>query len=170
VLGSLLILTGFPVVAEEPSAEDYLTFFKPFVGEWTVKTKFGSETGECSFSLRLSPTSRCLEWEMGAVGEFPATHSLDGYDGASKKWKGCAFDAAGDHWITYYATDAKSLKGKQATFDVEQIQAKVDGTIIRWRYKAIYTMKPDEIKVVQTEQTRNGEKLPDFELVNLRKK
>jgi hypothetical protein len=169
-VGAVLFAGVLPLAAEEPTADDYLNFFKPFVGEWTVKYKLGDKTGECDFSLSLSSTKRCFAWQQGAMDEFPAVQSLDGYDGATKKWKSSAFDAAGDHWVTYYSTDAKSLKGTQATFEMDQTQTKLDGTVIRWRYKATFIMKPNEIKVIQTEQTRNGEKLPDFEFLNIRKK
>ncbi|MCR4412748.1 MAG: hypothetical protein NUV77_10025 [Thermoguttaceae bacterium] len=168
VLGVVLLLSA-PLAAGEPTADAYLDFFKPIVGQWTVKAKMGDKTAEGTFSATLSPTKRSLVCTGSAWFQFPAFQSIDGYDPESKKWKTSGFNAAGEHWVTYYSADAESLKGSQATFKVETIIAKLDGTKDTWRAIDTITIGKGQWKSLWTSQTLNGEKQPDEEYIFVRR-
>jgi hypothetical protein len=166
---AFLLCTSVAVSAE-PTGDDYLKFFKPLAGNWTVKAKIGDKNAEGTFTCRLSQTKRCLVWYGSAMASYPAAQSVDGFDPATKKWTGCAYTAAGDRTITTCVVDdPAALKGKEATFTVEMTEIKADGKINKWQVKNVFILGKDECKIIAKEQMRNGEKLPDEEFVYQRR-
>jgi hypothetical protein len=157
-------------ISAEPTADDYLNFFKPVVGEWIVKAKIGDKMMKGTFSCKLSPSKRCLVWYGSAIAPYGASQSVDGYDPMAKKWKGCAFSADGGHQVTtYLVVDPNSLKGNKAEFKCEATEAKANGEEIKWRWQTVFILGKDEWRILTTEQTKNGEKTPDEEYVYERK-
>lgn len=157
-------------MSAEPAGEDYLNFFRPFVGEWAVKAKIGDKPGEGTFSCTLSPTKRCLVWYATAIAPYSAAQSVDGYDPVAKKWTGCSFTAEGSHQVTtYLCADPQSLKSNKAEFQCEATEAKADGEVVKWRWHVTFIKDTNKWTVLTTEQTRNGEKTPDEEVVYERK-
>jgi len=159
-------------ISSEPTADDYLNFFKPLIGEWTAKITVGEKAGQGTFSCRLSPTKRCLVWYGASNLPLPNTHSIDGYDPVAKKWKGFAFAADGSHRVTMYqAADADSLKVDKAEFKCEATEAKADGEVVKWRWQTTFILGRDTCKVLYTALADSeGEKAPDVEFIYERKR
>jgi hypothetical protein len=157
--------------AAEPTADDYVSFFKPLAGEWAMKVTIGDKHSDAQFDAKLLPDKKCFVSTFSGVRPYPAFTSIDGYDPAAKKWKVTAFDTAGDHWVTYLSANAETLKGgKPATLDCSGEQIQPDGTVIRWKSKWTYSFDDNKFVIKITQQTRNGEKTPDEEYVSTRKK
>ena len=159
-----------PLVAAEPTADDYLNFWKTLPGQWVVRVKIGDKTAEGTWQCRLSATKRCLVWYGSAILQYPATQSLDGYDPESKRWKMSAFSTAGEHATTYLSADADALKGNQATFKMEGVVVKPDGKKDTSIGKWTFTIGNDEWKLVCSGLTLNGVPQPDEEYVYTRKR
>ena len=159
-----------PVVAAEPTADDFLTFWKPLPRQWVVRVKIGDKTAERTWQCRLSETKRSLVCYGSALLQYPAFQSVDGYDPESKRWKIAAFTTAGEHTIIYLGADADALKGKQATFKMEGVVVKPDGKKDTLLGKWIFTIiGNDEWKLVCSGLTLNGDKQRDEEYVFTRK-
>jgi len=160
-----------PVLAAEPTADDYIRFFKPLAGDFTVKAKIGDKEFEATSSAKLLADKKCFVVTGSEVPPYPAFTSIDGYDPAAKKWKSTGYSTEGELWVTYLSASAESLKGrKNVALDAEQTQIKADGSIVKWKSKWTYTFAADKVVVTTTEQTRNGEKTPDEEWVYTPKK
>jgi hypothetical protein len=160
-----------PVVAAEPTADDYLNFWRTLPGQWILKLKIGDKVAEGTWQCRLSETKRCLVWSGSAVLQYPAIESIDGFDPESKRWKMSGFTTAGEHTITYLSADADALKTNQATFKMEGVTVKPDGKKDTWLGKWIFTIvSNDEWKLVCSGLTLNGVPQPDEEYVYTRKK
>lgn len=158
------------VISSEPTADDYLKFFEPLLGEWAMTAKIGDTVGEGTFSCRLARTGNCLLWYGSAIAPYPASQSLDGYDPVLKKWKGCSFSADGRHQvITYLPTDAEALKSNRAEFKCEATESKATGEVVTWEWKATFVFGDNEWKLFIKDQIKNGEKTPDEEIVYKRK-
>jgi hypothetical protein len=135
-----------------------------------MRAKLGDKMEEGTFSLSVSRTGRGFSWHASGIGPYAPMESLDGYDPATKRWKRCAFRSNGEHRVTYYQTDAKSLRGKQATFQIEELEAKEDGTTVRSQSKTTFVMGPQDIKILVKELVVGNEKKPDEEWTYERKK
>lgn len=167
VLSLVSVATSF---AAEPTADDYIGFFKPLFGEFDAKAKVGDKQAETQLRCRLLANKKCCITSLGEVPPYPAFTSIDGYDPSAKKWKMTGFDTAGDHWITYLWADAETLKNRErGSLNASAQQIKPDGTVIEWKGKWTYTFADGKIVVFITEQTRNGEKTPDEEYAYTRK-
>jgi hypothetical protein len=130
----------------------------------------GDKTAEGTFSAKASPTTRCIVSFGSAIFQYPAFEAIEGYDPGSKMWKWSAFNAAGEHWVTYCSADAEALKGSRPTYKYETTVAKPDGKKDVWRGKLTITFGKDEFRSVFSENTLNGEKQPDEQYVYTRKK
>jgi hypothetical protein len=81
---SVLGLFNFVLVAAstaaEPTADDYVAFFKPCSGEFDAKVKVGDKQAETQLRCRLLANKKCFITSLGEVPPYPAFTSIDGFD------------------------------------------------------------------------------------------
>ncbi len=146
-----------------PTPDDYLRFFTPFMGDYTVKCKIGDNVADSTWSGRLSSTGRGFVCKGGAVLQYAAFETVDGYDPSTKKWKSSGITGTGEHGVTFLETDAASLRGKAATFQMEQTLAKPDGSTETWKGDWVFELGESGFTLVCKNLTMNGAKQPDEE-------
>lgn len=169
---TVVLVTCFicaPVLAAEPTADDYFKFFTPILGDsWDVTFRSGSDSAVGQFSCKLSPAGKCVIESAGEVGSFPAYDGVSGFDPETKKWKSCFFNTKGE-CVTRYCYTPK-LEGNEATFQVEVLNVASSGQVTKekasWRVKIV---SPKRWEIHATDMTRNGQKQPDLEAVFERK-
>ncbi len=168
LLALAALLAGSVAPAAEPTAEDYLNFLRPVIGQWNVTVRIGDQTAETTFSARLSPSKRSIVSSSGKVLQYPAFDAIEGYDASAKKWKWTAFVSDGGHTVAYSTADAAELKGNEATFHIESLVVNADGTTDKWQSALTITTAENEWKQCFRNVRLNGEKQPDEEWVYVR--
>jgi hypothetical protein len=166
-----LLITFVPaapsVAEEEPTAKDYLNFFKPTVGSWKSTVEIDGQVMEGVWSTRLSPTEWCYV-EHGK-GNGQESQSIAGYDAEIKGWKVTGFDSEGTLSVLLYRVhnmqDVNPL-GVGATGSSEGKRVTVDGetttTSGEWTCKECGKAK---MVFLMTNRTENGQKQPDLKWV-----
>lgn len=165
---ALALLAGSVAPAAEPTADDYLNFLRPVIGQWNVTVRIGDQTAETTFSARLSPSKRSIVSSGGKVLQYPAFDAIEGYDASTKKWKWTAFVSDGGHTVAYSTADAAELKGNEATFHIESTVVNADGTTDKWQSELTITKAENQWKQYFHDVRLNGEKQPDEEWVYVR--
>jgi hypothetical protein len=118
------------VVADEPTAEDYMKFWKPIVGTWEMITSVDDEVSVSTWTCRPSPTKWCY-MSHGSSEGLPEFQTIDGYDPELKCWKAVAFDTEGGHRIRLVHCDMSKAKrvSKGAAGTTEERYVSADGKI-----------------------------------------
>jgi hypothetical protein len=154
--------------AAEPTAKEYLSFFKPIVGDWNVTFRTGGADAVCQWKGDLSPTKQCLIEHFSGIDAVPAFDGVSGFDPRTRKWKSLFFNAKGDA-VSRYCQAAK-LEGKEATFQVEFRHVTADGKESQekatWRFKIV---SDNRWEIRATDRIVDGEKQPDLESISERK-
>lgn len=104
--------------ADEPTAEEYLAFFKFTVGKWNIRID-GNEVGTVTWEV--SPNRKCIE-SMAVLNGQPANHGLGGYDPGDKCWT--------DH--TFYLDGGISVA--KTKLDPATIKAGPVGSTLKWQW------------------------------------
>jgi hypothetical protein len=164
ILVTCLSLTTVSAVAEEPTAEDYMKFWKPLVGTWTFKIETDGEVAESTYRYLPSPSKRCYVAVNKETGGTVA-QSLDGYDPERKCWKAIGFDSE--------ATFDESLIFIENMKEVKQLSSGAKGTYRQKRVKSdgeVITQTGDWVwsefdgekgTLLLTHLMQDGEKQPD---------
>jgi len=126
------------VVAEEPTAEDYMKFFKYLEGQWKTSGTLKGESFEGTWTAKRSPTGHCLD-VCSTISGQPFDHFLHGYDPGAKCWRGCGFQADG------------AFIQLQARFDPESLPVRFPGAKLKGKAKAVTAA--GEVKSVETVTT-----------------
>lgn len=168
LLALAALLAGSVAPAAEPTAEDYLNFLRPVMGQWNVTVRIGDQTAETTFSARLSPSKRSIVSSGGKVLQYPTFDAIEGYDASAKKWKWTAFVSDGGHTVAYSTADAAELKGNEATFHIESTVVNADSTTDKWQSELTITTAENQWKQYFHDVRLNGEKQPDEEWVYVR--
>jgi DNA-directed RNA polymerase subunit M/transcription elongation factor TFIIS len=151
--------------ADQLTAQDYMDYFKPFVGSWKTKLESGGETVEGMWSGYLAPTKTCYISQSTGVGQ-PAFQGIDGYDAGTKTWTVASFNTDGEFTLT--RIDPGDIKkgqrfGKGATGTSVESTSKEDGTTTEMTLK--FTCKEctdNRIVYVLSNRKENGEPKPDL--------
>ncbi|MGI6420270.1 MAG: hypothetical protein ACOX1P_31960 [Thermoguttaceae bacterium] len=125
-------------IQKEPTADDYMKFFKYVAGQWKTKGTIGGESFEGTWSSELSPTGRCLVAYSTMDGK-PFDHVLHGYDPEAKCWTGLGFQADG------------AVVQIQARFVPESLREGLLGAKLRGKVKVI--IPEGKVKSVETVTT-----------------
>ena len=129
---TVLVATCFicvPGLAAEPTADDYLTFFKPIIGEWNATFRSGDSISQGELTLSLSPTKGSIIESARGFGPIPAFDGVSGFDPETKSWKSLFFNAKGE-CVTRYCC-APKLKGNEASFQVRFLTADPTGQVTK---------------------------------------
>jgi hypothetical protein len=117
------------------TAEDYLKFAEYWIGEWKatyettdpeIKELLGGEKSEGDVIIKWSAGNRCHDVKVFMDGELKR-HALWGFDGATRRWRGLAFNADGAYVSIAHSPQVLDAKyGKPFTSRVTG--SKADGT------------------------------------------
>jgi hypothetical protein len=102
----ILCITVSAVVGQEPTAEDYMSFFKYYEGEWECAIDDGRDA---TMNYTLSPNGKCFVLYLTIDGKA-GTHAIEGYDPSKKCWKNVSWYAEGGHGEVTFILDAVTLK------------------------------------------------------------
>jgi hypothetical protein len=112
-------------LADEPKSEDYMGFFKHYVGVWKCEVSDGSSG---TLTYEVAPNGQCLIGHLTIDGK-PATQAVEGYDPVEKCWKHVAWYADGGHGVLIFKLDKETLSAGPAghTFKGPWTQHTADG-------------------------------------------
>ncbi len=130
--------------ADEPTADEYLNFYKFQVGKWTARIE-GNEIGTATWEV--SPNGRCLEFMVVLNGQ-PANHGLEGYDPHDKCWTSFAFYRDGGLGVGKTKVDAATIKAGAvgATLKVQWRVTGADGTKMEELPTSLKIVSKDKIE------------------------
>lgn len=167
-LAIVSVLHGLPAAfaaEDDATAEDFLRYFKPLIGEWreTIAVE-GEPASECRWSCKLSPTGRCFVTTRSDTNGKPFLQTVEGYDPESKGWKIVCFFANGDHAIITIRAQGEDIRrpGKQVTVKQETRLVRSDGAVMSEKRTAVYTdLGQDKWECLMKEHTtESGDKVP----------
>ena len=92
-------------LADEPKSEDYVTFFKHYVGVWKCEVSNGSSG---TLTYEVAPNGQCLIGQLTIDGK-PETQAIEGFDPLEKCWKHVAWYADGGHGLLTFKLDKETL-------------------------------------------------------------
>jgi hypothetical protein len=150
--------------AQQEAAQNYIDFFKPFVGDWKTKLESEGEVVEGKWSGRLSPTRLCYI-SRGTAAEQPSSQGIHGYDAGTKKWTVAAFNSDGEFSIARldFGEIGKGDRFKRGTSgDSVKVISHNDGTTTEVTCKFVCKeCSKNEIVYIQFDRKENGESKPD---------
>jgi len=125
-----VLLAASVVLAEEPTIEDYTTFWRPVLGSWKMTNDTDGKITTGTFKFRIAPNKKCVLLYHGGEGE-PFTQQLQGYDPVAKKLVAYGFSDNGNFQIQTIGIDGfkkgmKAAKGVGGDWELKVFAS--DGT------------------------------------------
>ncbi|MCL4195406.1 MAG: hypothetical protein KJZ87_26950, partial [Thermoguttaceae bacterium] len=84
VLAGMSAMLAGPLAAAEPTAEDYITYHMPLLGDWKASAEEAGKVYSGDASWRLAAGGKCFLLRVNLAGR-PGDQDLVGYDPAAKK-------------------------------------------------------------------------------------
>jgi hypothetical protein len=156
------LLVASVIRAEEPTIEDYTSFWRPVVGSWKMTNDADGKITTGTFKFRIAPNKKCVLLYHGGEDE-PFTQQLQGYDPVARKLVAYGFSENGNFQIQTIGIDAfkkgmKAKKGVGGDWELKVFAA--DGTTTTTTSKWTWThLEKDKIVMVWSD-IKGGEDQP----------
>ncbi len=113
LVGAAFVLFALPALAQEPTIEDAIDFWKPHEGLWNGTSETNGKTETGIFSFRRARNDKCFLLYSEGLGDTPV-QQLQGYDPVAKKFVAWGFTADGSCWQQTISVDGLKAKMKLA--------------------------------------------------------
>jgi hypothetical protein len=136
---SLTFFGASPLVAGDPTIEDYTMFWKPVEGTWKMTNDRDGKKTTGTFEFKIAPNNKCVLLYHGVPGA-PYTQQLQGYDPVAKRLVAYGFTGDGNFQIQTIGIDGmkkglKAAKGIGGDWDHKIFKADGTTTAITSKWK-----------------------------------
>lgn len=124
VVGCVSFLAAPVAVAQELTADDYVTFWQPLMGTWQGTFESDGKVMPLTFRIRTSPNKKCILL-YDSSEEVPGTQQLQVYDPVAKHEIAWGVDKEGQRQIQTIVVDGmkkgmKMVKGVGGSWEAKQ--------------------------------------------------
>ena len=166
-LGVVFVLFALPALAQEPTVEDAIDFWKPHEGLWNATSETNGKTETGIFSFRRARNDKCFLLYSEGLGDTPV-QQLQGYDPVAKKYVAWGFTADGSCWQQTISVDGLKANMKLAAGIGGKWESRVstkDGTTTTTTSKWSFPVVTENQLVIVWSDVKEGDKtLPDSKL------
>lgn len=165
VVGVTVLFCTKPLLAQEPTSEDYIQFMKPLVGMWKTTMEIDGKTIPGTMTYRLSPNQQCF---LGYyTGGLPDVQTVEGYDPVNKKHttrgigRDGSFGSASVDWGTYLRpgkTLGKGVSGKESF----QLLSRDGKTLTATSTVTCTTLEKGKVVLEYSNRIEDGKPAPDM--------
>ena len=160
---NLLLLLATTMFAEDPTAQDYTTMWKPVEGSWNMTNDADGKITTGIFTFRISQNGNCVLLYHGDEGG-PFTQQLQGYDPVAKKLVAYGFTDNGNFQIQTIGIDGMTAGKKVAEglggdweHKIFSAGGAVTTTTSKWKF---VTVESDKIVMQWFDATGNDPSQP----------
>jgi hypothetical protein len=171
-LAVVFVLFALPALAQDPTVEDAIDFWKPHEGLWDGTYDTNGKIEKGIFSFRRARNDKCFLIYAEGLGGTPV-QQLQGYDPVAKKFVAWGFTADGSCWQQTISVDGLKAKMKLAAGIGGKWESRVstkDGTTTTTTCKWTFPEVTENQLVIVWSDVKEGDKtLPDSKLTMLRR-
>lgn len=165
--GVALLLVGPVLLAQEPTADDYLGYHKAILGKWKATIQEGDMVSSGTATWTLGAKGKCFVVEL-ETDKLPAVQALIGYNPGTKKIVQTIFDASGGHSVSMLEmanmTKGKKMSvGKIGTWEIKRYSPDGQMTTGTESFHCLEASS-NRIVIVWSDRKQEGKSLPDFKL------
>lgn len=172
IIGVVFAFIALPVLAQDPTVEDAIDFWKPHEGLWNATSETNGMTETGIFSFRRARNDKCFVLYSEGLGDTPV-QQLQGYDPVAKKFVAWGFTADGSCWQQTISVDGLKSKMKLAAGIGGNWESRVstkDGTTktttSRWSFCEV---TDNQLVIAWTDIEEGNYSQPDSKLTLVRK-